>query len=119
VSYLYADSRFQTGLLIPEVPRHQGSAQIAYERRRTGVALSVRSSSLQFDDDLNQFVLPGYAVAGLSARQQIYHRLTATAEIENLLDREYFVARTPTPNIGAPRLWRAGLRWTLGADATH
>jgi outer membrane receptor protein involved in Fe transport len=36
LGYLYADSRFQTGLAIPEVPRHQGSAQLSYERPRTG-----------------------------------------------------------------------------------
>ena len=24
---------------------------------------------------------------------------------------QYYTAFTPTPNIGAPRLWRMGLRW--------
>jgi len=113
VSYLYAPSRFDTGLAIPEVPRHQGSAQLSYQRRRTGASLSLRASSYQFDDDLNQFILPGYAVLGFSAFREIVPRLTATAAIENLLDRQYLVARTPTPNTGAPRLWRAGLRWSL------
>ena len=89
LGYLYADSRFQTGLTIPEVPRHQ------------------------FDDDLNQFVLPGYAVVQFSARREICRHLTAIVAIENLSDRQCVVARSPAPNIGAPRLWRAGLRWAL------
>ena len=113
LSYLYADSHFLTGLLVPEVPRHQGSAQLAYERPRTGASVSLRTSSLQFDDDLNHFLLPGYAVMQFSAHQEILRRLTATLDIENLLDRTYLVARTPLANIGAPRLWRAGLRWKL------
>ena len=113
LGYLYADSRFQTGLAIPEVPRHQGSAQLSYERRRTGASISLRTSARQFDDDLNQFVLPGYAAVQFSARREIRRHLTATVAIENLLDRQYVVARSPTPNIGAPRLWRTGLRWAF------
>jgi hypothetical protein len=62
---------------------------------------------------LNQFILGGYAVLGFSARCEIVRHLAAIAAMENLLDREYLVARTPTPNTGAPRLWRAGLRWSL------
>lgn len=78
LGYLYADSRFQTGLTIPEVPRHQ------------------------FDDDLNQFVLPGYAVVQFSARREICRHLTAIVAIENLSDRQCVVARSPTPNIWRP-----------------
>jgi len=66
---------------------------------------------MQFDDDLNQFVLPGYAVVQFSARREICRHVTATAAVENSLDRQYLVALSPTPNIGAPRLWRIRLRW--------
>jgi outer membrane receptor protein involved in Fe transport len=37
--------------------------------------------------------------------------LSARLEFENLLDRQYLTAFSPTPTIAAPRLWRAGLRW--------
>jgi hypothetical protein len=44
-------------------------------------------------------------------QQQLFRSLSAVASFENLLDREYFVAFTPIPQNGAPRLWRFGLRW--------
>jgi hypothetical protein len=31
--------------------------------------------------------------------------------IENALDREFLTGFTPVPLIGAPFLWRGGLRW--------
>jgi outer membrane receptor protein involved in Fe transport len=33
------------------------------------------------------------------------------AEVENLLDRIYYVQFSPTPNTGTPRFFRFGLRW--------
>jgi outer membrane cobalamin receptor len=73
----------------------------------------LRSFSLQFEDDRNQFLLPGYATLQLAARQRLRRSLWATVSIENLLDREYLTGiPTPTaPTIGAPIQWRAGLRW--------
>jgi len=37
--------------------------------------------------------------------------LSAEVTLENALNRQFYTAFTPTPNIGAPRLWRVGLRW--------
>ncbi|MEZ5400784.1 MAG: TonB-dependent receptor [Bryobacteraceae bacterium] len=111
VSYLFADSRFSTALRIPQIPRHQGSGQLIWTGKRTFAAFGVRSYGMQFDDDLNTFRLPGFAAAHATVRHQIYRGLSAVASIENLLDREYYVAFTPVPQNGAPRMWRAGLRW--------
>jgi len=33
-AYLYSESRYVTGERIPQVPKHQGSAQLSYDRRR-------------------------------------------------------------------------------------
>lgn len=110
-SYLFADSRFATGERIPQVPRHQGSLQVVYQREKSFVAAGVRSSAAQFEDERNQFLLPGYAVAHISFRQTVARGLSAYAGFENLLNREYLVGFSPTPLIGAPRLWRIGLRW--------
>ena len=71
----------------------------------------MRSYGAQFDDDLNRFRLHGFATVQLVARQRLAKGLSASVAFENLLDREYIVALTPTPSIGAPRLWRIGLRW--------
>lgn len=110
-SYLYVDSRYETGPRVAQVPKHQGSAQISWQRRGTLASMAVRTYAYQFDDDLNQFVLPGFATVQFTARQQLGHGLSAHVAIENFLNRQYVTAFSPTPGIGAPRLWRAGIRW--------
>jgi outer membrane receptor protein involved in Fe transport len=109
--YMFADARLATGAMIPEVPKHQGTAQLTFTGKSTLISGGIRAFSLVFDDDLNQFKLPGFTVLGISAEQRITKRLSALASVDNLLDRAYLVALTPNPNTGAPRLWRFGLRW--------
>ncbi len=110
--YLFADARLSTGQRIPEVPKQQGTAQLTYSAKSTLISAGIRAFGLQFDDDLNQFKLPGYAALQLTAQQHLTKRLSAVAAVENLLDRSFLVALTPSPNTGAPRLWRIGLRWS-------
>jgi outer membrane receptor protein involved in Fe transport len=111
ISYLFADSRFSTRYRISQVPRNQGSARLTYQHKGTLLSAGVRAFSSQFDDDLNVFVLPGFATAQAEVSQRLTSQLTARAGFENVLDRQYIVALTPTPNTGSPRLWRIGLRW--------
>lgn len=111
LGYLFADSRFGAGERIPQVPRHTGTAQLTWSHRDTFVSGGVRAFSLQFEDDRNQFTLPGFASVQLSASHGLGHGVSAIAEFENLLNREFLVGFSPVPLIGAPRLWRAGLRW--------
>ena len=111
LGYLYADARLSTGPRLAQVPKQQGTGSLTYSTDATLVSFGVRSFGLQFDDDLNRFKLPGYAALQLAAQQRLKHGLYAQASVENLLDRQYLVALTPTPNTGAPRLWRIGLRW--------
>ncbi len=110
--YLYADARLATGQRIPEVPKQQGTAQLTYSAGSTLVSAGIRAFGLVFDDDLNQFKLPGYAALELTAQQRLTAKLSAVAAVENLLDRTFLVALTPLPNTGAPRIWRIGLRWS-------
>jgi outer membrane cobalamin receptor len=111
LQYLFVDSRYVTGYRIAQIPKHQGSAQAIYQHGGTMASLGVRSYAYQFDDDLNQFRLPGYAVVEFAARRRLAASLSAEAAIDNLLDHQFYTAFTPTPNIGQPRLWRIGLRW--------
>ncbi|HYP13231.1 MAG TPA: TonB-dependent receptor [Bryobacteraceae bacterium] len=119
LAYLYADSRFSTGERIPQVPRHSGSAQVTWFREGTLVSGGLRAYSSQFEDDRNQFLLPGFATLQIAVRQKIRSNLSATIALDNMLDREYAVGITapaaaglsPLVSIGSPRLWRAGLRW--------
>jgi outer membrane cobalamin receptor len=112
--YMYADARLSTGQRIPQIPKQQGTAQLVYSAKSTLLSAGVRAFGLQFDDDLNQFLLPGFATVELMAQQHLTSKLSAVASVENLLDRTYLVALTPTANTGEPRIWRLGLRWSGG-----
>lgn len=111
LAYLFVDSRLVTGLRIPQIPRHQGSGELQYQRGRTLASAGLRSFSSQFDDDRNQFLLPGFATVECYVSQRLVKNFAAIVEFENLLNRQFLAGLTPTPIIGAPRLWRAGLRW--------
>jgi outer membrane receptor protein involved in Fe transport len=112
-SYLFAESRFGTLERVPQIPKHQGNAQVNFQRKGTIASAGIRSFSMQFEDDRNTLRLPGFASVQLMIRQKIARRLSFTAAFENLLDREYFTGLGVVPNIGPPRLVRAGLRWGL------
>lgn len=121
LSYLLADSRYRTGPRIAQVPKHQGSGQLSYVRGKTLATFGLRSLAWQFEDDLNTrlSILPGFAVLQFSVRQRLAKGFSLQAEMENMLDRQFYVgwAAQPTatiagiPNTGAPRLWRLGMRW--------
>jgi outer membrane receptor protein involved in Fe transport len=115
VGYLYADTKLTSGplagLYVPEVPHHQGSAQVTYLHHGTTLSGALLAYSRVFDDQNNQFVDPGYAVLQFSGSQHLWRNLSATFNMENALDRYYVVEYTPVVNNGAPRVIRVGLRW--------
>jgi outer membrane receptor protein involved in Fe transport len=111
--YLYVESRYVTGFRVAQIPKSQGTAQVTYQRAGTLVTAGVRAFTYQFDDDLNQFRLPGYTTASLVARQRLGRALSAELTLENALNRIFYTAFTPTPNIGSPRLVRVGLHWGM------
>ena len=111
--YLYTDSRLSTGPRIAQVPHNQVTGEIIYQRRGTLASIGTRSTSMQFDDDLNTLRLPGFTTFQAVLRQQIRPGLAAVVSMENALDRTYYSGFSPTPAVGTPRLIRAGLRWDL------
>ena len=111
VSYLFAESRFANRFRVPQIPKHQGNAQVNFQRKGTFASVGLRSFSLQFEDDRNTLRLPGFASLQVMFRQKLVRRLSFTVAFENLLDREYLTGLGVVPNIGPPRLVRAGLRW--------
>jgi outer membrane receptor protein involved in Fe transport len=84
---------------------------MSWTSRRVAISGGLRAYSSQFDDDLNQYLLPGYATLMAVVRAPIAKGFSASAAFENLLDHTYLVAFTPTPNTGQPYMWRLGLRW--------
>jgi outer membrane receptor protein involved in Fe transport len=79
------------------------------------VAMQVRGSSSQYDDDLNTpaFKLDPYAVFDFSVSRTIARALQGFLSVENLFDKDYDTGRTPLRTIGWPRTVRAGVRIAL------
>jgi outer membrane receptor protein involved in Fe transport len=100
------------GRRVPQVPRWQAGTAATYAAAAGTATVEWRSAGAQFDDDRNQFVLgSGHLLnAYVSARAGALHPFVA---IENVLDAEIDVGRTPVRTLGLPRTWRAGLRLTL------
>lgn len=112
-AWLLADARFTTGERIPQTPRHQGTFLAGWQRGATSVAAGLRASAAQFEDDRNLFLLPGFAVWQAALRQRMTGRVELHAAVENAANRRVIAGYSPTPLLGSPRLWRAGLRWRL------
>lgn len=107
--YLLSDATFSNGRRLPQVPRHQATAQLSYTRRVTA-ALQGRWSVMQFDDDLNQLRLDGYAVADAFVSVPV-GPVALILAVENVFDETVEVSATPVTTIGQPRSVRIGLRY--------
>jgi outer membrane receptor protein involved in Fe transport len=111
-----AVSQDLTGKRVPQVPAVQFGAGVTWaDPDLLTVAMQVRGSSNQFDDDLNspEFELNPFAIVDLSIARQVVRTLQVFASVENLLDKDYDTGRTPLRTIGWPRTFRAGVRFAL------
>jgi outer membrane receptor protein involved in Fe transport len=75
------------------------------------VAIQGRYESNEFDDDQNLFPLGSCFVLSATVSHSLPKGFTIFFQGENLTNNEYFIAKTPTPNLGQPILVRGGLRW--------
>jgi outer membrane receptor protein involved in Fe transport len=124
--YLYNDATVRefaanpllVGKLLPQVPKHRGSFQIAYSSARyVSVALGVQFIGRQFDEDQNTRAvpgesgpgLPGYGIVDLLLSRPVARNLEVFLGLQNLTNRVYFVGTLPT-TIGSPRLVNGGIR---------
>jgi len=106
--YLFADATLSTGARTPQVPRNQATVQLSY---RSLAGVQARSSSMQFDDDLNQFPLRRFLVVDLFAAHPVASQLEVTFAAENILNRRIETAATPVITLGQQRAFRAGIRY--------
>ncbi|HET8646084.1 MAG TPA: TonB-dependent receptor, partial [Vicinamibacteria bacterium] len=104
------------GLRLAQVPRHQVAVQGRYDGRRVRVSAQARWSSRQFEDDLNALELGPARNLDLRAAWRPAPRLEAYLALENALDSEQEVGRTPVVTLAPPRTLRAGLRLHMGRD---
>jgi outer membrane receptor protein involved in Fe transport len=104
------------GKILPQLPRHQASLQLRYERPRLSASVDLRAVSRQYEDDRNALGLASFVVADLTAACRVGGSAEVFAAIENLFDERYVAGLTPVATLGQPRLARAGLRLRLGRD---
>jgi outer membrane receptor protein involved in Fe transport len=109
--YLMSDARVVGGKRLPQVPRDQATLQTIFTPPRGTIALQARWSAMQFDDDLNQFPLRGYAAADLFASYPLRANVALTLSAENVFDRRIEVSATPVITLNAPRTVRLGVRY--------
>jgi outer membrane receptor protein involved in Fe transport len=89
------------------------------------VAFSVQFLGTQFDDDLNERVVPGqtdpglpkYALADFTVSRTVNRNLDVFFGVQNMFDQQYFVGTLPT-TIGSPRLVNGGLRIKFAGRTT-
>jgi outer membrane receptor protein involved in Fe transport len=118
--YLFADARvvrfsggsLLEGLWLPQIARHTLTIQLRYAHpKKLNVGFQTRMVGQQFDDDLNQFRLPGYVnVDGIVSRA-LSKNFEIFVAAENLFNQRYIAGRTPTTTVGPPLLFRAGFRF--------
>ena len=104
------------GNRVPQVPRVQFGAGLTWGAPQLlTIALQVRGSSHQFDDDLNtpEFELNPFAVLDVAVTRQLARTVQVFVAAENVFDEDYDTGRTPLRTIGWPRTVRAGVRVSL------
>ena len=102
------------GLAVPQVPRWQANAGVR-GAGPLGLALAahVRVFGEQFDDDRNTLILGSGAVVDVSVLRAAGRRTTFFLNLENLLDDQYEVGRSPVATYGQPFTLHAGVRVVL------
>lgn len=98
------------GKWTPQVPRNSASLQARFHRQSIGTFnVDLRTSGRQYDDSANQFPLDGYAQVDLYA-EHAFGKWAVYSSVQNLLNSEIQVGRTPLLTLGSPRLIAVGVR---------
>ncbi len=119
--YLFVDARISefpaspdlAGKLLPQVPRHNFTAQASYRfLEGWSVSTQLRAASEQFEDDRNTLRLRKYFTADARVSYRFPYFVEAFAAIENLFNARCDIALTPVRSVAAPTQIRFGLRFT-------
>lgn len=99
------------GKQLAQDPVHRGTAVITFhEPSLLTATVQLRVTGPQFEDDLNERGMGGYAVVDAFVSRQLVQRLELFAAVENLFNRRYLVGRAGVDTIGQPLMLRVGLR---------
>ena len=122
--YQFADSTVRSspaepelrGLRVPQVPQHRLTLQPSWTNPAIGtVAVTLRWTSLQFEDDQNLLPLESFWTIDAFLSRNLGRALQAFVAAENLMDDRYDIGRTPVRTVGPPRTFRGGIRLRLPA----
>ena len=112
-SYLFSNAiNDDTDLRLPQVAKNQGNLGIGYDGPFQLTA-DLRLVGDAFENDLNDIVLPSYALLDLSVRVPVAPKLRIYVAIENLFDEEYAVRADPLPLLGPPRTVHGGIELSV------
>jgi outer membrane receptor protein involved in Fe transport len=110
----FTDSVFAAGALdslrVPQVPRAHHAIGVRGSFGALRLSGEWRFIGRQFDDDRNLFELDRSAMVDARAGWPVTTRIELFAAMENVLDAEQDVGRTPLRTLGLPRASRVGLR---------
>ena len=98
---------------VPQVPSYNAGLSARYSHQGWSASGLLRMTGPQFEDDLNAFTLRHATVVDVMGSRTVGRRVSLFLGIENLLDSEYDVGRTPILTTGLPRAARAGVQLTL------
>lgn len=99
------------GLDVPQVARQQFTWEARYwNPSQLLLSLQGRFVGQQFDDALNQYPLARFYAMDLLVGRNVNRHVEVFAAAENVTDKRYQVARTPTLSVGPPILFRVGMR---------
>nr|WP_224247002.1 TonB-dependent receptor [Hyalangium gracile] len=99
------------GKRLAQDPAHRGTAIVTFHDPTLLTAtLQLRVTGPQFEDDLNENGMGGYAVVDAFVSRRLLGGLELFAAAENLFNRRYLVGRAGIDTIGQPLMVRVGLR---------
>ncbi|HYH98819.1 MAG TPA: TonB-dependent receptor, partial [Hyalangium sp.] len=81
-----------------------------HDSRLLTATVQLRVTGPQFEDDLNERGMGGYAVVDAFVARRLVGGLELFAAAENLFNRRYLVGRAGIDTIGQPLMLRVGLR---------
>lgn len=119
-AYTYSDGKFldtvsgtvAKGNALPNVPKHSGSLWVRYDPLdRVGAAVGVIHLGKRYAATDNAVVLPGFTRVDAALYFRINDQLDAQLNVENLLNKRYFIFANSNTNItpGSPTAFKAGL----------
>jgi outer membrane receptor protein involved in Fe transport len=128
LAYLWSDGEIHSapeepalvGNRIPQVPKHQGTIALDYDRGGAWRAsLQVRIVGEQYDDDENTRVLGRFAAVDAFVARKLGYGFEAFVAADNLFDETIEAGRTAdgVVSIAAPRIVSGGVRYEFGGAA--